>query len=105
MNKGKQTLYNTLVPNSVEEHIGKGREWFLNNRNTAMACRFYYYAYIHRKRYDDCLNHLSDEFFIGPTQIVDQLKSRLAYIDNLVEDKTPIYTLRKLYPFFSWSAR
>jgi len=105
MTRGKSVLYNQLIPNSVAKNKGNGRKPYLEARHSAMACRYYYHAYICRRRYDDCLNHLSEEFFLSPQQIVNQLQSRLALINSMVEDDMPPAELRKRYPFFDWSLR
>ncbi|UAB84989.1 hypothetical protein INR75_02870 [Zunongwangia sp. SCSIO 43204] len=106
--KGKNSLYNNLVPNSLEV-LDSGersqRNTYLNQRTDAMACRYYYHATICRLRYDDCLLHLAAEFFLEPDTIIGYLKKRQGYCNNLVTKQITALELRKKYPFFDWSGR
>ena len=103
MNLGKQTLYNHLVPNSLDTTEKGSND--IELRNDCLACRFYYYTVICRLRYDDCLMHLYKEWFIKPPQIIKQLKKRTAFTQRLLDDKVTTAELRRRYPHFDWSGR
>lgn len=106
MQRGKQTLYNNIVPSSTPEVGEKGkRNIGLEDRRDAMAYRYYFYATISRLRYDDCLLNLSNEFFLQPDTIIKELQMRIALINQLVADKITTAELRKKYPFYNWMPR
>lgn len=101
--RGKQALYEELIPSSVTEQGQKSqRNAFLEERDDALAHRYYYYAHLCRLRYDDCLQALSREFFLTPNVIIQRLTNRTELIRELVkEDKQP-GELRRLYGWMSW---
>jgi hypothetical protein len=104
--RGKQALYETLIPSSIEEQGKKSqRNAFLEERDTALAHRYYYYAHICRLRYDDCLDALSREFFLTPNVIIQRLMERTELIRQLVsEDKKPA-ELKRLYGWYNWESK
>jgi hypothetical protein len=106
--KGEQTLYNNLVPSSLTEIAGgkkSRRNSYLEKRNDAMATRYYYHSTICRLRYDDCLLALSTEFFLEPDTIIGRLKQRISYVNLMVKKRVTSAELRRLYPYFDWTAR
>ena len=103
-----QQLYNSLFPCSVVDcSSNKGRRNVgLDDRNNALACRFFYYAEIKRLRYDDCLVNLSNEFFITPGVVYQILSEQSDFIKTIVGSGTKgaaLNALNKKYPFFKWN--
>jgi hypothetical protein len=76
---------------------------FTDERNDALACRFYYYGHMLGKRYDVCLKALSKEFFISETVISQLLMKRQDYLKQLRLNNTTGKDLQKLYPFYTWN--
>ncbi len=106
MQRGKQKLYNPIVPKSVTATGEKGkRNKSIEARRDAMAHRYYFHATINRYRYDDCLVNLSTEFFLQPDTIVNELQLRLDLINNLATNQTTTSELRKKYPFYNWVSK
>lgn len=105
MIRGKQSLYDSLFPSSVKdqsENKGK-RNVFIEQRNDALACRYYYHAQIKRIRYDDCLLKLNQEFFLSPNVIVQCLTERTEFIKKLVVANATNSVLSRRYPHFRWN--
>lgn len=103
MNRGKQKLYNNIIPQSLPKNGEEGkRNTALEERRDAMAHRYYFHANICRLRYDDCLMALSNEFFLQPNTIYKELELRLDLINQLVNTQTTTAELRKKYTFFNW---
>jgi len=104
MIRGQKALYNSIFPSSItSEPANKSkRNTYIEERNDAMACRYYYHAQIRRLRYDDCLIELNKEFFLSPNVIMQNLMERTDFIKKLVEQKTTASMLRKWYPHFNW---
>lgn len=101
--RGKNTLYNAIIPSSLPDDGRKGqRNTYLEQRDDAMACRFYFHAHLCRLRYDDCLLNLSREFFLSHNVIVQRLQDRTDLIKRLVKEGATAQELRKEYGFFRW---
>ena len=102
--RGHHTLYTSIFPSAVVvESPRKGqRNVHMDRRDEALASRYYYHAQILRRRYDDCLANLEQEFFITPSVIVQRLNEKQPYLKDLVSRKTTVSELKKLYPHFVW---
>lgn len=106
MKRGKQTLYNPIVPKLVTDAGSQGqRNAGIDERRNAMAHRYYFHATINRLRYDDCLLSLHQEFFLQPDTIVKELLLRNDLITQLARANTTTAELRRKYPFFNWMAK
>lgn len=105
MMRGQQALYNSLFPSSITSEIeNKGkRNVAIDDRDDAMACRYYYYVQIRRLRYDDCLVELYKEFFITPNVITQRLAKRTDLIKELIKTNAACSDLKKKYPQWVWS--
>ncbi len=103
--RGQQSLYNDLFPSSVTtnpERFGK-RNAFMNERDEALACRYYFHAEIKRRRYDDALLELEKEFFLTSAYIMQRLALSTSYIKELVAEKTNTNSLKAKYNFYNWN--
>ena len=106
MIRGKQTLYNHLVPISTPEAgVQNQRDTGLDKTRDKMAHRYYFHAVICRKRYDDCLTELYEEFDKQIDTIIKHLKLRLDLINDLTKKKTTTADLKRLYPYYNWVAK
>lgn len=102
--RGKNALYHDIIPSSIEE-LGKKsqRNTFLEERDDALAYRYYFHANLCRCRYDDSLLNLSREFFLSHNVIIQRLSGRTSLLKSLVAANVQPSELRKLYPHFNWS--
>ncbi len=102
MLRGQKTL-TAIVSNDIvitsQKHV-KG--CFTDDRDNALACRFFYHGHIIGKRYDVCLSALSNEFYLSETVIAQRLMKRQIYLKQLRVDKVTAKDLQVLYPFFNW---
>lgn len=105
MMRGQNALYNSIFPSSIAsetENKGK-RNVAIDDRDDAMACRYYYYANILRRRYDDCLIELYREFFLRPNVITQRLMTRTDFLKQMVKDNVTVADLKKKYPQWVWT--
>jgi hypothetical protein len=101
--RGKNTLYNDIIPSSIQERGRKShRNTFLEERDDALAHRYYFYAYLCRCRYDDCLVNLSREFFLSHNVIIQRLNKRTDLIKELVGANTNQTELKRMYGHLNW---
>jgi hypothetical protein len=102
MLRGQKALM-AIVSNDLtiasEKHV-KG--CFTDERDDALACRFFYWSRLMEKRYDVALVNLSKEFFLSETVISQRIMTRQAFLKRLREAETTVKELQKKYPFFSW---
>ena len=103
--RGKTALYDKVFPVSLPEQEGtKGhRNSRIEERDEALTHRYYFYGHLRRLRYDDCLIHLSDEFFLSTNVIIQRLALRTECLKQLIEVKTSCKELQDKYPYFNWS--
>lgn len=81
------------------------RNFFLPERNKALVYRYFYYAEIHRLRYEDCLAVLEQEFYITGTRIITVLTESADLIKQVSQDQPHIKELQALFPHLMWKAR
>jgi hypothetical protein len=102
--RGKNALYNDLIPTSIKEVGQKSqRNTFLEERDDALAYRYYFHAHLCRSRYDDSLVALSREFFLSHNVIIQRLSGRTELIKSLIAADFQPGELRKLFPYFVWT--
>ncbi|MEZ7494496.1 hypothetical protein QO206_03300 [Leeuwenhoekiella aequorea] len=100
--KGQYSLYDNLIFTPIEPSHSKPN---LARRADAIAYRYYYYGSLCRMLYEDCVHKLHLEFFLEPDTIYNELKKRTSLVNRLVNERTTVSELRKLYPHFDWSGR
>lgn len=83
-----------------EKHV-KG--CFTDERDDALASRFFYHGHLIGMRYDICLVSLSKEFFLSETVIGQRLMKRQDFLKQLRLSNTTRRDLQKKYPFFNWN--
>lgn len=102
--RGRKALYEDLIPCSIETVGQKSqRNTFLDERDEAMAHRYFYHAHVCRKRFDDCLLDLSREFYLSHNVITQRLLKKDHLIKSLITEDVNPQELRKKYPHFVWS--
>lgn len=106
MQRGKNKLYNNLVP-EFTSGVGqfKKRNTSIEARRDVMAHRYYFHAIMCRLRYDDCIINLHHEFFLQPNTVIRELELRLDLINQLVKQELNGGDLRKLYPWLNWTVK
>lgn len=102
MLRGQKALM-ALVSNDLtivsEKHV-KG--CFTDERDDALACRFFYWSYLIEKRYDAALANLSREFYLSETVIAKRLMERQQFIKQLRVDNMSRKDLKEKYPHFDF---
>jgi hypothetical protein len=100
-----QQLYDAITTDALPLSQGRKRNTLLDQRDDALAHRFYYHAVLCRLRYDDCLANLAAEFFIDPAYIVRRLALRMDMIHSLKQSKTSVRDLSRIYAHWNWATR
>jgi len=106
MLRGQQTLFTNIFPSSVKRDSDrKGtRNVFIEDRDIAIAHRYYYYIHIRRQRYDDTLVDLEKEFFITADVIGQRLTPYTDFLKELIHKNTKLSALKRKYPHWTWAA-
>lgn len=93
-----------LFPSSIESKSENKsqRNFYLEQRDDALAARFYYYFHIKRLRYDDCLLSMENEFYITSRVISERVLLKGDRLKDLVAKATTGKQLAKVYPHYKW---
>lgn len=105
MQRGQYSLFTSVFPSAVESNPdNKGRRnVFLDKRDEALISRYYFYAQVKRKRYDDCLVELEKEFFITAGVITQRIDLGLDVLKDLVDKNVKVVYLKRKYPNWNWN--
>ena len=88
---------------SVQTAAGKtSRQEHIYRRNRELIARYYYWTEIRRRRFDDVMRILSEEFHVEDRTISNALLDFGDYLDGLYKEKKDIRELRKEYPYRNW---
>ena len=102
MKRGNKSLM-AIVSDDISIKAEKHKKGcFTEDRDDALACRFYYYSRLKQLRYDVCLVSLSKEFYLSETVITQRLMERQSFLKNLREKDTKASDLSQLYPQYNW---
>ncbi len=89
----------------VEPTDGKtSRQEHVRRRNLEMIARYYYWTEIRRRRFDDVIRILSEEFHVEDRTISNALLDLGDYLNGLYRDKRDVRELRKEYPGRNWES-
>lgn len=99
MARGKKVLYPAPAPDRIPK---RPRNYFLPERNECLVHRYYYYAYLLRLSYEQCLSLLEQEFFLKEITIINLLTDQLDAINELSADEVTVSELRERFPHLVW---
>ena len=103
--RGQTTLFTNIFITDTPNTDRKGqRNVLIDRRDEALAYRYYFHIEILRKRYDDALKDLENEFFITENVIVQRLTPYADYLRSMKVKNTKPIVMRKKYPWFNWAA-
>lgn len=104
--RGIETLYVNMFHRAGDTNAGKKgqRNTQTDRRDSVLAYRFYYWAQVRRKRYDDSLAELEREFFLTSAVVVQRLDQKKDLIKELAANKPGLQELRKILPYFNWQS-
>lgn len=77
-------------------------EGIRHRRNRELIARYYYWTEIRRRRFDDVMRILSEEFHVEDRTISNALLDFGDYLDGLYKGKKDIRELKKEYPYRNW---
>lgn len=90
---------------SVRTATGKtSRQEHVYKRNRELIARYYYWTEIRRRRFDDVMRILSEEFHVEDRTISNALLDFGDYLDGLFKGKKDIRELKKEYPYRNWES-
>ncbi|MBV8254994.1 MAG: hypothetical protein JO154_20505 [Chitinophaga sp.] len=105
--KGVQTLFSQLLTTASEDATrrtpGRNRE-LIARRDERLVHRHYYYLRISKKRYDEIIQLLSEEFDLSGSTIIErlQLENNFQLLKQLTTQQPSLNDLRKRYPWMVW---
>ncbi|MFB6454448.1 hypothetical protein ACE38W_04185 [Chitinophaga sp. Hz27] len=105
--KGVQTLFSQLLTAASEDTTrrtpGRNRE-LIARRDERLVYRHYYYLRISKKRYDEIIQLLSEEFDLSGYTIIErlQLENNFQLLKQVTAQQPGLNDLRKRYPWMVW---
>ncbi|WP_235938107.1 hypothetical protein [Chitinophaga solisilvae] len=105
--KGAQTLFSQLLSSSPEDTPARtpGRSrTLIARRDERLVYRHYYYLRLCKKRYDQILQVLSEEFDLSAYTIIErlQLEENFRLLKQLTAQQPGLTALRRRYPWMVW---
>jgi hypothetical protein len=102
MQRGSQALMGIISnePTTSVKHV-KGR--YKEERDDAIACRFFYWGHIKERRYDVCCARISKEYFVSELVVGQILLNRQSFIKQLRLDGIKRADLQRRYPWLNWN--
>jgi len=88
---------------SAQTTTGKtSRQEHVYRRNRELIARYYYWTEIRRRRFDDVMRILSEEFHVEDRTVSNALLDFSDYLDGLYKDKKDVRELKREYPGRNW---
>lgn len=88
---------------SAQTDTGKtSRQEHVYRRNRELITRYYYWTEIRRRRFDDVMRILSEEFHVEDRTISNALLDFSDYLDGLYKEKKDLRELKREYPGRNW---
>lgn len=81
---------------SRQEHVYK--------RNREMIARYYYWTEVRRRRFDDVMLILSEEFHVEDRTISNALLDMGDYLNGLYKERRDMKEFKREYPGRNWDA-
>jgi len=101
--RGKQLLKQLHPSAPAPEQNGKGRSSrLLQLRDKCLLARYFYYSHFKKRRFEEILQAIVDEFFLSHERIVDIIAANVQDITQLKEQQTTLTQLKHQWPQFKW---
>lgn len=106
MNRGQITLFTNVFPSALESKPNRKvtRNVFQEERDIAIAHRYYYYIHLKRHRYDDTLVYMERDFYLTADYIGTLLAPYVPLVKELIKKEVKIPLLKRKYPQYNWAA-
>ena len=92
--RSRASAQTAVCKTSRQEHVYK--------RNRELIARYYYWTEIRRRRFDDVMRILSEEFHVEDRTVSNALLDFGHYVDGLYKDKKDVRELKREYPGRNW---
>jgi hypothetical protein len=99
-----QRIFNEIVAEGgISKTLHKGRNNSLvHKRNECLAARYYYYAIMKHKCYEDVLRQLMTEFYLSPITVAHIIQCNTDDIHELKLKKPTLYYFKNRWPHLKW---
>lgn len=102
--RGIYTFNDTIINSNTQKQLQKGRNsTLIEQRNTLLLNRYYYYATFTKTRYEIVMQLLSKEFFLSERRIIDLITHDKETLSNLRKKHPDIAYFKKNFPHLSWN--
>lgn len=74
-------------------------------KNELIVCRYYYYARLHGKNYNNAIGAVADEIFLAQRTVVNILTDNSSLLHNLNNTDPDLKYFRNKYPYWVWKEK
>ena len=99
-----QKIFNQIIKDSgiTKEHRKGRNNSLVDKRNECLVARYYYYAAIKNKCFEDILRQMVSEFFLSPTTISMIVRGGSDQLQSLKQKAPVIYYFQNNWPHMKW---
>ena len=99
-----QKIFNEIIKdNGIARTLRRGRNnSLIDKRNECLVARYYYYASIKNKCYEDILRQIVSEFFLSPATITNIILEHTEQLQSLKQKGPVLYYFQTRWPHLKW---
>ena len=99
-----QKIFNEIIKDSgIIRTPRRGRNnTLIDKRNDCLIARYYYYASVRNKCYEDTLRQIVSEFFLSPATIANIVQEHAEQLYYLKQKGPVLYYFQNRWPHLKW---
>ena len=99
-----QKIFNEIIKDGgITRALRRGRNnSLIDKRNESLIARYYYYASVKNKCYEDTLRQIVSEFFLSPATISNIILEHAEQLQALKQKGPVLYYFLNRWPHLKW---
>ena len=99
-----QKIFNDVIKDAgIARGMRKGRNnSLIFKRNDCLIARYYYYASVKNKTYEDTLRQIMSEFFLSPVTVALIVQQHTEELQALKQKAPVLYYFQNKWPHLKW---
>ena len=101
--RGQKIFNEIMKDNGVETSLRRGRNnSLIYRRNKCLVARYFYYASVKNRCYEDTLHQLVTEFYLSASTIANVIRDNAEQLQLLKQKPPSIYNFQTKWPHIKW---
>ncbi len=101
--RGQKTFNEIIKDSGISRSLRRWRNnSLISKRNDCLIARYYYYATLKNKCYEDILRHIMSEFFLSPATIAMVVQQHSDELHALKQRAPVLYYFQNRWPHLKW---